>query len=489
MSYNGTIMRYIPTIGLEIHIEPKTKSKMFCGCPNESGETQPNKNTCPICLGHPGAMPVANIEAIKSVIKLGMALEGKIADKSIFDRKSYFYPDLPKGYQISQYEHPFVLGGELLGVKLRRIHLEEDAGKLVHGENGKTYVDFNRGGVALIELVTEPDVKDGDHAVRFAKELQLILRYLGISNADMEKGEMRLEANISIRPDGETKLGTKVEVKNLNSFKSLHDAIDFEIKRQEEAILNGERIIQETRGWDAIKNITFSQRSKEEAQDYRYLSEPDLPPIDLISGDLIDLASLRISIPELPESKRRRFVSEYNVTFDQSSLLVEDRKMAEYFEETVSEIMSEIQHDAINRAIATAANYILTDLKAVLNNKGLTLEDNKATPENMADLASMIINNDITSRMAKDIMEDLVMTDMDPKMIMEKKGMKQVSDEGSILPIIKEVITNNEKVVADYKSGKTNAIQFLFGQAMKQLKGQGNPDVIRKILEEELNNQ
>ncbi len=487
ISYNGTIMRYIPTIGLEIHIEPKTKSKMFCDCPNDSGETQANRNTCPICLGHPGAMPVANLEAIKSVIRFGLALGGKIAEKAIFDRKSYFYPDLPKGYQISQYEHPFVEHGELLGVHITRVHLEEDAGKLVHGDNGKTFVDFNRGGVPLMELVTDPDVKDGDHAVRFAKELQMILRYLGISNADMEKGEMRLEANISIRPEGQEKLGTKVEVKNLNSFKSLHDAIDYEIKRQEEVILSGERIIQETRGWDAINNVTFSQRSKEGAQDYRYLPEPDLPPVDLTTDEIINLAALRASIPELPESKRRRFESEYGISFEQAALLVEDKQFAEYFEEIISEIEEDIDAKEFKRAITTAANYVLTDLKAVLNNKGMSLADNKATPENMADLAIMIIGGELTSRMAKDIMEDLVTTDMDPRAIMEKRGMKQVSDAGSLLPVIQGIVANNPKAVSDYKSGKTNASQFLFGLAMKELKGQGNPDAIRKILEEELN--
>lgn len=479
-------MRYIPTIGLEVHIEPRTRSKMFCGCPNDSGERQPNKNVCPICLGHPGAMPVANIEAIKSVIRFGLALKGEIADKAIFDRKSYFYPDLPKGYQISQYEHPFVSGGELLGVRIKRVHLEEDAGKLVHDASGKTLVDFNRGGVPLMELVTEPDIRDGEYAVRFTKELQLILRYLGISNADMEKGEMRLEANISIKPENAEKLGTKVEVKNLNSFKSLNDAINYEIKRQEEVLRDGGRIIQETRGWDAISGATFSQRSKEEAQDYRYLPEPDLPPVNISSGELINIEELRLSIPELPEEKRRRFSEEYGLTEAQSGSIVEDRMLAEYFEETASEILAETGGETLTKALTSAANYILTDLRSILNEKGVSTKESLVTPENMADLAILIAKGDLSSRMAKDILVEMAESGADPRAVVEKKGMKQVSDEGTVLAVISEVIAENEKVVADYKSGKTNALQFLFGQAMAKMRGQGNPAVIRKVLEEEL---
>lgn len=479
-------MRYVPTIGLEIHIEPKTKSKMFCDCPNDSGELRPNKNVCPICLGHPGAMPVANIEAIKSVIRLGLALKGRVADWAIFDRKSYFYPDLPKGYQISQYEHPFVSGGELLGVRVRRVHLEEDAGKLIHGDQGKTYVDFNRAGVPLMELVTEPDVKDGEHAVKFAKEFQLILRYLGISNADMERGEMRLEANISIRPEGKNELGTKVEVKNLNSFKSLGDAINHELKRQEGILDSGGIVNQETRGWDAVKGATFSQRSKEEAQDYRYIPEPDLPLVNIASGDIIDLSELTVSIPELPEEKRRRFSEEFRLSELQSSSMVEDRFLAEYFEETASEILAETGGETMTKALVSAANYILTDLRSILNEKGLSVKKSLVTPENMADLAILIARGDLSSRMAKDVLVQMAESGADPRAIIEERGMRQVSDERAILASVSESIAANPKVVADYKSGKTNALQFLFGQVMAKLKGQGNPDVIRKVLEEEL---
>jgi len=431
-------------------------------------------------------MPVANIEPIKSVIRLGLALKGNIAERAIFDRKSYFYPDLPKGYQISQYEHPFVSGGTLLGVRIRRIHLEEDAGKLIHGDGGKTLVDFNRGGVPLMELVTEPDIESGESAVHFAKELQLILRHLGISNADMEKGEMRLEANISVRPEDQEEFGTKVEVKNLNSFKSLNDAINYELRRQEKAILGGEKIIQETRGWDAIAGETFSQRSKEEAQDYRYLPEPDLPLINVASGDLINLEELRISIPELPEEKRKRFSEEYGLNEIQAGSIVEDRMLAEYFEETASEILAETGGETMTKALLSAANYILTDLRAILNEKGLSVGDSGITPENMADLSVLIASGELSSRMAKDVLLEMADTGADPRLIINRRGMKQVFDEGAVREVVLEVVSANEKVVADYKSGKMNALQFLLGQTMTKMKGQGNPEVIRKILEEEL---
>ncbi|MEK7089895.1 MAG: Asp-tRNA(Asn)/Glu-tRNA(Gln) amidotransferase subunit GatB, partial [Patescibacteria group bacterium] len=292
---------YIPTIGLEIHMIAKTRTKMFCACPNSFDENNPNANTCPICLGHPGALPVANEEAVRGIVKLGLALGSTIAKKSHFDRKSYFYPDLPKGYQISQYDEPFVSGGSLKGVRITRVHLEEDAGRSLHELPGgvktkenATYIDYNRGGSPLFELVTEPDIKTSDQVVVFAKELQLILRYLGLSDADMEKGHMRVEANISIsKQDGV--LGTKVEVKNINSFRAVHDAIEFELKRQEEVIESGGKIVQETRGWNDVKHITESQRLKESSHDYRYFPEPDLPEIDLSDWDLDTMKK------ELPE--------------------------------------------------------------------------------------------------------------------------------------------------------------------------------------------
>jgi aspartyl-tRNA(Asn)/glutamyl-tRNA(Gln) amidotransferase subunit B len=483
-------MKYIPTIGLEVHMELNTQTKMFCHCPNESGDLKPNTNVCPICLGHPGTMPVANKEAIRSIIKLGMALGGKIADIAIFDRKSYFYPDLPKGYQISQYEHPFVEGGELAGVKLTRVHLEEDAGKLMHATDGASLVDYNRASVPLMELVTEPVISSGDEAQKFAKELQLILRYLGICNADMEKGEMRLEANISVRPEGTDKLGTKVEVKNLNSFRSLTDAINFEIKRQSAALDKGERIIQETRGWNQVKSETYSQRSKEQAHDYRYHPEPDLPPIDLTDKSFIDLDEVRLSVPELPAEKRARFVSEFGLPEAQVSDLTEDRYLADYFEKTVSEVLEEameMSEEDKKKAVTLSANYILADMRGLMNEMNVTdMDAVKITPENMADLAVLIVKGDVTSRMAKDLLRDMFESGLDPRAIIEKKGIKQVTDEGPILEAIKAVMEANPNAVADFKKGKENALQFMIGQTMAKLKGQGNPGVVKKVLEENL---
>src|SRR3989344_4934674 len=342
---------YKPTIGLEIHAELKTRSKMFCDCRNDPEEKHPNLNVCPICLGHPGTLPVINKKAVEYVLKVGMALGGKPAKKSKFDRKNYFYPDLPKNYQISQYDMPLISGGELRGVRITRVHLEEDAGRLVH-EVG-SLVDFNRAGVPLMELVTEPDIRSSDEAVLFAKELQLILKYLGASDADMEKGLMRIEANVSVKKEGlnqsrglvgrtgsinEPVLGTKVEVKNINSFKAVHDAIEYEIKRQVELLEKGEKIKQETRGWDDVKGITKAQRSKEEAHDYRYFPEPDLPQLDLTpSTDGFDLEKLKLEIPELPEEKRRRFEKEYLLSPEQTETLAIEPALADFFEAAVSE--------------------------------------------------------------------------------------------------------------------------------------------------------
>ena len=482
-------MKYIPTIGLEVHAELKTATKMFCRCPNISDEKSPNQNVCPICLGHPGTMPSANIEAIKAILKLGIALGGEIPATSQFDRKSYFYPDLPKGYQISQYEHPFVKGGALAGIKLRRIHLEEDAGKLMHLPAGETLCDYNRAGVPLMELVTEPDIQSGEEAAKFTKELQLVLRYLGISSADMEKGEMRLEANISVRPANVSQLGVKVEVKNLNSFSFMIKAIDYEIKRQIEAIEKGENIIQETRGWDNAQLITFSQRSKEQAHDYRYLPEPDIPLYDLTDKSFINFDELRASIPEMPVDKRKRFMKEFGVTEAAAVVFAEDRSLAEYYEETASEIMAEnITEAEKRRGLQIAANYIIADMRGAINSIGINISvfKERVTPENMADLIILIIKGELSSRMAKDMLLEMYQSGADPRKIIREKGIVQITDEAIIIEVIKEVITANPKAVVDYHKGKENAFQFLFGQTMLKLKGQGSPEAIRGSLKKRL---
>ena len=471
---------YIPTIGLEIHAELKTKTKMFCGCKNDGDERRPNINVCPICLGHPGTLPTINKQAVENVIKAGLALNGKIPDKSNFDRKSYFYPDLPKGYQISQYDHPLVEGGLLKGVRITRIHLEEDAGRLNHAEDGSTLVDFNRAGVPLMELVTEPDIKNAEEAMAFAQELQLILRYLDASDADMEKGQMRIEANISIAPKDAKEYGTKVEVKNINSFKAVHDAIEYELKRQEEVLSEGKKVAQETRGWNDKKFITESQRSKEEANDYRYFPEPDLPPMDLKTA--FDMEKLKAEIPELPEAKRVRFGQEFGLDMKLVETIVAEKPWAEYFEEAVSELKS--NNDKAD--LQLLANYFTSDLKSLIKTKNIAPDDLKITPKNFADLIALIQKGTISSRIAKDLLLKMFETGDEPESLIKSQNMGLMSDEGKLGTIIDGVLQTNGQSVADFKKGKLNALQFLLGQVMARTKGKADPNIARKILEEKL---
>jgi len=352
---------YFPTIGLEIHAELKTKTKMFCSCLNDPEEKRPNINICPICLGHPGTLPVINEEAVKKVIKVGLALNCEISKHSFFERKNYFYPDLPKGYQISQYQVPLCKNGflEIDGrkIRIRRVHLEEDTGRLLHQKN-YSLVDFNRAGVPLMELVTEPDIKSAKEARKFAQELQLILKYLGVSDADMEKGQMRTEANVSLSKK-ENELGTKVEIKNLNSFKAVEEAIEYEIARQTEILKNKKKVIQETRGWDDVKKQTFSQREKEEAKDYRYFPEPDLPPLE-ITPEMI--ASIRAEIPELPQQRRERFKKEYQLDEKSIEIFVQQKELGEFFEKVISELPPNLNQKDLLAMIKLSANYIISDL-------------------------------------------------------------------------------------------------------------------------------
>ncbi|OGM91721.1 glutaminyl-tRNA synthase (glutamine-hydrolyzing) subunit B [Candidatus Wolfebacteria bacterium RIFCSPLOWO2_01_FULL_45_19] len=488
---------YKPTIGLEIHAELKTRSKMFCDCRNDPEEKHPNLNVCPICLGHPGTLPVINKKAVEYVLKVGMALGGKPAKKSKFDRKNYFYPDLPKNYQISQYDMPLISGGELRGVRITRVHLEEDAGRLVH-EVG-SLVDFNRAGVPLMELVTEPDIRSSDEAVLFAKELQLILKYLGASDADMEKGLMRIEANVSVKKEGlnqsrglvgrtgsinEPVLGTKVEVKNINSFKAVHDAIEYEIKRQVELLEKGEKIKQETRGWDDVKGITKAQRSKEEAHDYRYFPEPDLPQLDLTpSTDGFDLEKLKLEIPELPEEKRRRFEKEYLLSPEQTETLAIEPALADFFEAAVSEAKTFTDDTAITQI---AFNYLTSDLRGLIKQNEMAIQDLKFTPEDFAHLAVLAHSKKISSRIAKDLLLKMFESGGDPENIIKEQGMEQISDESAILPVIHKILVENSSAVNDFKKGKVNALKFLIGQAMRELKGRGNPEALKRLIEKEI---
>lgn len=484
-----------PTIGLEVHIELNTKSKMFCSCFNDPNEKDPNVNVCPVCLGHPGTLPVINQEAVKKVIKTGLALGCQISKESGFDRKNYFYPDLPKGYQISQLYQPLCQNGFLKinnkKIRIRKIHLEEDTGRLLH-EKDCSLIDFNRAGVALMELVTEPDIRSAKEAREFAEELQRLLRYINVSNAEMEKGQMRVEVNISLTKT--KKLGTKVEVKNLNSFRVVERAIDYEVKRQGEVIKSGKKVVQETRGWDDIKEMTFSQRQKEEAQDYRYFPEPDLPPLYL-AKEFIN--QTKVEIPELPQARRERFQKEYNLAEKEIQNFIVPKELGDYFEKTMSELRNwvreiemkkEVKKDEFFKLSKLCANYLITDLQGLIAKRGSDPAQRgqtplrQITPENFAEFIMLIYKGKISSKIAKMVLEEMFKTGADPSHIIEAKALVQITDENEIEKIILAVISKNSKAVEDYKQGKTNAFQFLIGQIMAQSKGRANPQMISKLL-------
>lgn len=487
----STLAKYVPTIGLEIHAELKTASKMFCSCKNDPDEEKPNVNVCPICLGHPGTLPVLNKEAIKHVLKMGIAVGGKIADFTEWDRKNYFYPDIPKGYQISQYAFPLISGGELSGVALERIHLEEDTAQSTHDTHEKSLVNFNRSGVPLMELVTKPVIHDATTAVNFAKELQLLLRYLGAGEANMEKGEMRVEANISIatledRTAG--KFGTKTEVKNLNSFKSVEKAIEYELERQTKALNKGEKIVQETRGWNDAKGETYSQRSKESSHDYRYFPDPDIPKMKISEIQEFAPENLKKEMPELPWVKRERFVRDFAMTPKEVAVCVETPELADYYSEIVKNYLSD------SKKVKLTTNYLLTDYLGILKATNINQFDIKQAPSptSFAELINMISAGDVSSRGAKDTLALVVKEaisgnrNTSPKSIAEKNGFIQKSDASDIAPAIEKVISENAKVVAEYKGGKLTSLQFLIGQAMKVTKGAANPEVVKKMLLEKL---
>ncbi|OGZ28604.1 MAG: glutaminyl-tRNA synthase (glutamine-hydrolyzing) subunit B [Candidatus Nealsonbacteria bacterium RIFOXYD1_FULL_39_11] len=476
---------YKPTIGLEIHAELNTKSKMFCSCKNDPLEKRPNFNICPVCTAQPGTLPVVYKEAVRKVIKTGLALGSKIAKESKFDRKNYFYPDLPKGYQISQYDMPFCEGGflEIEGkkVRIKRIHLEEDTGRLIH-KDGESLVDLNRAGVPLMEMVTEPDIYSGSQARQFAQELQLILRYLGVSNADMEKGQMRVEVNISLSKT--KKLGTKVEIKNLNSFRVVEKAVDYEIERQTEILEEGGKIVQETRGWHDKKQKTLSQREKEEAHDYRYLPEPDLPTFH-IEKSFVD--EIKREISELPSEKRERFRKEYGL--ENIEMFVSDKDLGCYFEQVMSELKEWVKTIEQKRKIAEedllkltklAYNYITTDLQGLL--AGRSAKEIKVTPENFGEFIALIYGGKISSKTAKQVLAEMMAKGKDPSHIIEEGGLGQIEGEGEIESIVKEVIGKNKKAVEDYKGGKEESLQFLLGQVMAATKGRAKPDIARDTL-------
>ncbi|MBI2482161.1 MAG: Asp-tRNA(Asn)/Glu-tRNA(Gln) amidotransferase subunit GatB [Candidatus Vogelbacteria bacterium] len=449
------------TIGLEIHTELKTVTKMFCRSKNDPDEKRPNVNICPICLAHPGTLPVINQEAVKHVLRVGLAVGGQLADYTEFDRKNYFYPDIPKGYQISQYRYPLVTGGSLKGITLTRIHLEEDTARSQHdAKSGSSLVDYNRAGVPLMELVTEPVVESAAEAGAFAREWQLLLRTLGVSEANMEKGEMRVEANISLD------MGTKVEVKNLNSFRSVEQAIGFELKRQKEVLEKREKVVQETRGWDEVKGVTFSQRLKESSHDYRYFPDPDLPKLRL--GQIAEFANLQQTLPELPVAKRTRLTS-LGLKPEDVELLVSDLILGLWFDEVVKNLSQE-------DSVLTAINYTTSDLQSALKT-GAKLPE----PAHFAELISLIVGGEVSSRGAKDILAVMLTDGGAPRAIAQAKNLFQSSDTDTLAKIIEQVIADNATVFSDFKSGNDKVLQFLVGQGMKISGGSANPQLLMDL--------
>lgn len=464
---------YTTTIGLEVHAELNTKSKMFCGCKNDPHDGEVNSHICPVCLAHPGTLPVPNEEAIAMVLLFGQAVGAKVADFSEFDRKNYFYPDIPKAYQISQYAFPFLTGGKLKGIELTRVHLEEDTARSQHEHDGVSLVDFNRAGVPLMELVTEPVIHDAKTAGDFARELQLLLRTLKISSAQMERGEMRVEANISVSPTAE--LGTKVEVKNLNSFKSVESAIAYEINRQIASLEEGKAVVQETRGWDEVKLKTYTQRTKETAKDYRYFPDPDIPKLKVTEHPYFSISRLAEILPELPEDTRIKY-KDIGLPSNQIELILSNEYLASFYRDLQNESVSGMENN--KKALVTSANYLTSDVLALLQ-QGV---EAKLSTKNFASLMQMVVSNSINSRIAKDLLLEIFTNDTDPQILAKERGLLQSSDPAALQGIVDQVIKEQGNVVTEYLAGKESSLQFLVGQGMKLSRGTANPELLASML-------
>jgi aspartyl-tRNA(Asn)/glutamyl-tRNA(Gln) amidotransferase subunit B len=466
-------MQYEPVIGLEVHAQMKTQSKIFCGCPTEFGGN-PNDHVCPVCMGMPGVLPVLNKKVVEYAIRIGIALNCEISPFTKFDRKNYFYPDLPKDYQISQYDQPICKNGYLMvegkKVRITRAHMEEDAGKLVHvgaaGLHGSDHslVDYNRTGVPLLEIVSEPDIESPEQARLYLTELRTILRYIDVCYGDLEKGTFRCDANVSIRPKGDTTLGTKVELKNMNSF---------EIERQTQLLNKGERIKQETRLWNDATQTTHSMRSKEEAHDYRYFPEPDLVPLVI---DKKWVEDVRRELPELPEARRGRYISDHGLSAEDAYILAESKEMADFFDASLK----------LGTPAKQASNFLLGPTNAYLKEAQKEFTDTKITPENMRDLVEAVSSGKLNSTSAKTVLVELLEKPSSVSSVIEQKGLSQVSDESELAAVVDKVLAANPSQVAEFKAGKSKVRQFLFGETMKLLKGKGNPAVINKLLDEKL---
>ena len=469
-------MEFEPVIGLEIHVQMDTKTKMFCSCPVEFG-AEPNSNVCPVCLGLPGSLPVINKRAVEFAIRAGLALNCQINTKSVFARKNYFYPDLPKGYQISQYEEPIAVNGwlEVNGkrIRIRRLHIEEDAGKNIH-EGSKTLVDLNRAGTPLMEIVTEPDIDSPQLAREFLEKLRNIMRYTGVSRADMEKGQLRCDINLSIRPKGSKEFGTRVEIKNVNSFRFVQKAIEAEMERQIKLVLSGQKVVQETRTFDPSTGLTHPMRSKEEAEDYRYFPDPDLLPL-VVPVEWIE--EIKRTMPELPEERFQRFVKDYSLDEYSARVLTDNKELGDFFEDALKHY---------NKEPKLVANWLLNDLLGNLSEVGKDIEDSPVSPKGLAELVRLIKEGTLSSKLAKEVLKEMVATGKDPNEVVEEKGLKQVSDEGQIRAFIEEVLKENPKEVERYRSGEEKVFGFLVGQVMKRAKGKANPQVVNKLLREML---
>ena len=475
-----TIAKYEPVIGLEVHVQLATRTKIFCGCPTSFG-AEPNSNVCPVCLGVPGALPVLNRRAVELALEAALALNCQVNPRSIFARKNYFYPDLPKGYQISQYDQPLAdsgyldIGGKRIGIT--RVHMEDDAGKSIHegfkDSDRYTYVDLNRSGTPLVEIVTEPDMRTSEEAHAFLTELKQVLQYVEVSTCDMEKGHLRCDANVSVRLRGAEKFGTKAEVKNLNSFRYLKMALDHEIERQVALIESGGRVIQETRLFNVETGETVGMRSKEQAHDYRYFPEPDLIPLRI--GDEW-LSRVRERVPELPAARRRRFIESYGLREYDADVLTATRDIGGYFEKAA----------ATAGDPRAAANWVMGDLAGALSQNGKEIGDSPVSAENLGALVALIAQGKISGKLAKEIFPKMFATGDGPEAIMEREGLKSISDDSALGTIVDEVIAANPKQVEQYRSGKSAVLGFLVGQVMKASRGQADPAAVNRLLKEKL---
>ncbi len=472
-------------IGLEVHVELSTESKAFCRCSTAFG-AEPNTQVCPVCLGLPGALPVLNKRVLEYAIKTGLALNCSIASQSKFDRKNYFYPDLPKAYQISQFDQPIAydgyvditVDGQARRIGVKRVHMEEDAGKLIHtGDDIATatssLVDLNRAGVPLIEIVTEPDIRSPEEARLYLTKLKTIIQYLGVSDCKMEEGSLRCDANLSVRPRGSNKLGTKSEIKNMNSFRAVFRGLSFEEERQKEAFLAGEEIVQETRHWDESRGITVGMRSKEEAQDYRYFPDPDLPPLAI---DPTWVEDIRADLPELPDVRVARFIKEYGLPDYDAEVLTTSQRVADFYDDCVR----------LHADPKAVSNWIMSEVLRLLNAEGKELEETPLTPEHVTKVLKLMDEGVISGRIAKDVFEETFHTGRDPEEIVKERGLVQISDEDELGRIVAEVLEANPNVVEDYRNGKDKALGYLIGQVMKATRGKANPQMVNRLFKEKL---